>query len=570
MVGPDVADADRSGATVREELLQRAVGLDVEPELAGALVKGVQRGDQRSHGARCPAAGRWAMAVPKFVETERKYQVDALAVVPRGGEDADPLVGEVSDLHLEAVYFDTPGLDLHRRGITLRRRTGGEDEGWHLKIPRDADTKTEVRHPLGRAVRTVPRKVVEPVRAIVRDRPLVPVAAITTHRTTYALLDHDEQPLALLCDDEVSARSLLDDGDDHAWREWELEVVAGRHARRVFESIEPALLAAGALRSDHRSKLGHAVAHLQQQDPSREAGSGRKGSVRALLHQRLVEQISALHTSDAVVRGGQPEGVHRMRIAARRLRSALTTTKPLFREPQDELLAELRWLGQVLSPARDAHVTHQRLETALEAEPADLVLGPARSRLRAELVQEQRGSFANAKEALDSPRYYRLLDALDALAADLPLSSSGEAKARRVMGDLVAREAKRLHRTMKAFADSDPKGRDAALHEVRKKAKRLRYAAELATPAGGRRATKLAKRAKAIQQDLGRHQDSVVARERLRQLGAQSHLHGENGFTFGLLYGLERRRAERARRDFEKSSARMPRPRTAASWVSRR
>lgn len=510
------------------------------------------------------------MAVPEYVETERKYQVDALAAVPVGGDDADPRVGEVSNLQLDAVYFDTPSLDLHRRGITLRRRTGGEDEGWHLKVPRDADTKTEVRYPLGRAVRTVPRKVVEPVRAIVRDRPLVPVAAINTRRTTYALLDHDEQPLAVLCDDEVTARSLLDDGDDHAWREWELEVVAGRQARLVFASIEPTLLAAGARRSEHRSKLGHAVAHLQQDEPLPKAGPGREGTVGELLQRRLAQQISALHTYDAAVRGDAPEGVHRMRIAARRLRSALTTTKPLLREPQDDLLEGLRWLGQVLSPARDAHVILQRLEAALEAEPSDLVLGPARSRLRTALVQEQRESLGNAKEALASVRYYRLLDALDALAADLPLSSTGSAKARLVMGDLVRRDAKRLHRAVKAVPDSDAEGRDAALHEARKKAKRLRYAAELATPAGGRRARKLAKRAKAVQRDLGMHQDSVVARERLRQLGAQSYLEGENGFTFGLLYGLERRRAERARRAFEKSSARVPRPRTAATWVSQR
>ena len=510
------------------------------------------------------------MVVTEHVETERKYHVDALAVIPTNGAGADALLGAVSETDLEAVYFDTLDLDLHRRGITLRRRTGGDDDGWHLKVPRGVDQRTEVRLPLSRAVRTVPRKVAEPVRAIVRDRPLVPVAVIATHRTTYTWLDHDEQLQAMLCDDQVTARSVLDDGDDHAWREWEVEVVDGRRPRQVFASIEPQLLAAGAHRSDHPSKLGHAIAHLLQDRPAEEARPAQGGSVTALLQRRLFEQISALHTYDAAVREGAPEGVHRMRIAARRLRSALTTTKPLFREPQTQLVAELRWLGRVLSPARDAQVMRLRLEAALDAEPRDLGVGPARRRLRAELVKEQKQGLASAQEALDSERYFRLLDALDALAADLPLSSAAGAKSRRVMGDLVRRDAQRLRRAVKAVEDSDLEGRDAALHEARKKAKRLRYSAELATPAGGRHAKKLAKRAKAVQEDLGRHQDSVLARDRLRQLGAALDQEGENGFIFGVLYGLERRHAERARHDFLKSSARVPRPRTAAAWVSHR
>lgn len=502
-------------------------------------------------------------------ETERKYQVDDRAAVPRCDGDTDLRVAAVSEMQLDAVYFDTPALELHRRGITIRRRTGGDDDGWHVKIPRDADQKTEIRHPLGRAVRTVPRGVVDPVRAIVRDQPLVPVATITTHRTTYTLLDRDE-PAARLCDDRVSARSLLDDGDQHPWREWELEVVEGRKPRSVFASIEPALLDAGARRAEHRSKLARVVAHHRPDQPPQELKPGRKGGMGELLGKRLAQQISALHTHDAAVRGGSSEGVHRMRIAARRLRSALTTTKPLFKQAPDELREELRWLGQVLSPARDAQVIRGRLEAALEAEPRELVLGPALNRLRLELAREQSQGLANAKEALDSARYYRLLDALDTLAAGALLAPpAAHARARSVIGDLVKRDVKRLRRAVRAVAESDPDGRDQAMHEARKKAKRLRYAAELATPAGGRRAKKLAKRAEAVQQALGGHQDSVVARQRLRQLGAQSFLHGENGFTFGLLHGIERLHAEHAEQDFQKATARIPRPRTAAAWVAK-
>jgi CHAD domain-containing protein len=212
----------------------------------------------------------------------------------------------------------------------------------------------------------------------------------------------------------------------------------------------------------------------------------------------------------------------------------------------------------------------ERLEAALAAEPGELVLGPARNRLRHELGEAQKQALVHAREALDSDRYFRLLDALDALAAEPPLGPKAPARARSVVGDLIRRDAKRLRRAVQSVPEGDAAGRDPALHEARKKAKRLRYAAELAKPAGGRRAKKLAKRAKAVQQALGRHQDSVVARQHLRRLGAQSFLHGENGFTFGLLHGVERLHAEHAEQDFEKAWAKMPRPRTAAAWASKR
>lgn len=508
------------------------------------------------------------MAAERHVETERKYDVDDAAVVPVGTDDPGPRVGDVAELHLDAVYFDTPRLDLRRRGVTLRRRTGGHDDGWQVKIPGDDDRKTEIRHPLGRSLTVAPRAVVDPVRAIVRDQPLVAVAAIATHRTAYTVVHHDE-PAAILCDDRVSARSLLDGQVEQGWREWELEVVEGQPADEVFAALEPALRGAGARRADHGSKLGRVVAHPGG-DLAEGLGHGRPRSMDELLRTRLSQQVAALHENDAAVRGRSPEGVHRMRIAARRLRSALTTAKPLFEESPDGLLDELRWLGQVLSPARDAQVVRERLEAALAAESRDLVLGPVRSRLGLELAREEKESLARVREALDSTRYYRLLDALDALVADLPWATRERADARSTMGHLVRRDAKRLRRAVRAVDETAPEDRDHALHEVRKKAKRLRYAAELATMAGARRAKKLERHAKAVQQALGQHQDSVLARQRLRQLGAQSFLNGENGFTFGLLHGVERLRAGQAIEEYERAWGRMPGPRKAAAWASRR
>src|SRR5687768_13643366 len=113
-------------------------------------------------------------------EVERKYAVDESAVLPLEAGVGGFRVKMNRTVTLKAVYFDTDERDLFVRGITLRRRAGGDDAGWHLKVPRGTDRRTETRHPLGRAVKTVPLQVVGPVRAIVRDRALAPVAAITT------------------------------------------------------------------------------------------------------------------------------------------------------------------------------------------------------------------------------------------------------------------------------------------------------------------------------------------------------------------------------------------------------
>ncbi len=93
-------------------------------------------------------------------------------------------------------------------GVTLRRRTGGDDAGWHLKLPQGTDTRTELRRPLGGATETVPTELLEPVRALVRDRQLVPVARVSTRRLQHALMDEDAVVLAQVCDDQVHAERL--------------------------------------------------------------------------------------------------------------------------------------------------------------------------------------------------------------------------------------------------------------------------------------------------------------------------------------------------------------------------
>ncbi|MBD3923383.1 CHAD domain-containing protein [Nocardioides cavernae] len=271
-----------------------------------------------------------------------------------------------------------------------------------------------------------------------------------------------------------------------------------------------------------------------------------------VVRAHLAENVARLHEEEARVRSGETSGVHKMRIAARRLRTSLRTCQPLFEQSTDALSDELRWLGRALSVARDAQVLRERLRDLVSAQPPDLVMGPVDVLIDDELsAAEQRGR-AHALVVLGDSRYRRLLDDLDALVRDLPMTGEGARPAGDVFPGLLRRDTKRLRRAVRAAREVESgEAHDAALHNARKKAKRLRYAAELAVPALGEPAEKLASAAEEVQEALGEHQDTVMSRRFLRELGARTHLDGMNGFTLGRLHVIEEARAAAATEDFE-------------------
>jgi CHAD domain-containing protein len=511
------------------------------------------------------------MAAARQDEVERTYDVAGAAVLPPlGGLEEVGVVGVGApvDLVLEAVYFDTAGLDLLRRGITLRRRAGGDDAGWHLKTPGGPDTRTETRLPLGRAVTAVPARLVEVLRAVVRDRPLEPVARIRTRRREYPLLGEDRVVLARVCDDEVHAERLDGTDRDEQWREWEVELVEAD--RSLLDRVEARLREAGASPASRQSKLSRVLAGAVREPAPRPSGEDlARGSTAQLLLALVVEQTAQLERHDTGVRTETASSVHRLRIAARRLRSALRTYRTVL-DPDvaDRLREDLRWLGQALGQARDAQVLGERMGALLAGQPRELVLGPVATRIDDELRVAHRAGLDHGRQALSSERYFRLLDRLDELVAAPPLTSEAATSARDLVPQLLARDARRLRRAVAQVGRTDdPAARDLALHEARKKAKRLRYAAESAVPVFGARAEKYAGRVKRVQQALGRHQDSVVARRMLREYGVQAHLSGQNGFTYGRLHALEQWRGQRAEEAFEKAWKALPGSSKVARWI---
>jgi CHAD domain-containing protein len=489
-------------------------------------------------------------------ERERKYAPADGAGPPRLSELPDVAGVEVVEHELESVYFDTHELDLASAGITLRRRTGGDDAGWHVKLPVDEETKQELHRPLGRATKTPPKPLRDATVLFLRGRSVAPVATLRTQRTVSRLLDGEGGVLAEFCDDQVTAQRHLppETGVPVAWREWELELVDG--SPDLLDAAEDLLARSGAEPAESPSKLLRALGEAAPDRPRPGPGHLDGAGATDLVLARLAEQVGVVRRLDPLVRLDRPDAVHQMRVALRRLRSALATFRPLVdREVTEPLREEARWLGAVLGDARDAEVLHDRLTAVVDAEPVELVLGPVRRRVDEELRASYDRAHERSVEAMRSERYFALVDALQRLVVEPPWTPGADGPPDRVLLPRLRKDFKRLRRRIasaEAAAAADD-SRDVRLHEARKAAKRLRYAAETVVPAYGDDARRLAKAAKRMQSSLGDHQDSVVARPLIRQLGVQAHLDGDNGFSFGRLHALEQARGDDAERRFEQA-----------------
>jgi CHAD domain-containing protein len=471
----------------------------------------------------------------RHTEVERKFDVVESTVSPSfEGLSSVARVERSAPQHLEAIYFDTPAHDLAAHSVTLRRRTGGSDAGWHLKLPAGQDTRTEVRAPLDAGDGgSVPDTLKDVVLAIVRDRPLGPVARISTERSIEMLFGPDGTPIAEFSDDKVTASA--GEGSEQQWREWELELVEGASASHdLLDRLANRLLDAGAMPAGHGSKLARVLAGSADDDeaPSRTSAADP-------IHEAVAEQVDVLIEWDRAVRADVFDSVHQMRVTTRKIRSLLQASESAFGISDDAwILEELRQLAAVLGVARDAEVLAERYERALDELPKELVRGPIRQRLVEGAKRRYESGLRRSLIAMRSERYFRLLDALEGLvAAEPPATPAGEEPVEATIDSAY----KRVRKAAKNASDAAEEDRDEALHRIRKGAKRLRYTAAAIG------ADKVSDRAKDIQSLLGDHQDSVVSRTHLRHQAEAANAAGEDTFTYGLLYAREEELARSSR-----------------------
>ena len=503
------------------------------------------------------------------LEIERKLDVDAAFVLPELVGVAGIAAADAPVEHqLEAVYHDTPDLRLLRARVTLRRRSGGTDEGWHLKLPA-ASARRELHAPLGGPAKKPPRVLTDPVVGILRGAPVGPVATLHTHRSVVCLRDADGRLLAEVADDTVTAAAFAGEAGEgvgvQTWREVEVELVDGDE--ELLAAVGERLVTAGARPATTASKLGRTLASRLPAGEDAARGAWRAGrksgpSAGEVVLAGIRSHVADLQAADLLLRTDQPDAVHQLRVAGRRLRSDFAAFRSVLdRAVTEPLREELAWLGGQLSAARDDEVALAHLRALAAAEPDELVLGPVAARLQQTELRAVAAGVERALDTLSGPRYLSLLDALHDLLDSPPFTRAAGRPAGPVMRDALRRTGRRLRRRLTAAQRASGSAREAALHDVRRAARRVRFTAEVAGGGGRalrkRKLGKLRKGAKRAQTVLGELQDSVITREHSRRIAIAATAAGESAFPYGRLHALEEARAARAVAAFDELEPRL-------------
>lgn len=477
------------------------------------------------------------------IEIERKFSLAEGKRITALGEDFR--LGERTRESLRATYFDTEDFALARHKVTLRRRTGGHDAGWHLKLPGDLlaggdHARQEIHSPIvaGRSQLRPPAELRDQVADIVGSAALVPVVELRTQRTIIPITTPHERELAGLCDDRVTA---LRRGDERSWHELEVEITGGEASD--LERISTAMIEAGAEPKQAPSKL---VEALGGELAAERAPLGKKSSAGEVLMAYIGEQIGVIQGREAGVRVDAPDAVHKMRVATRRLRSTLRTFRNLLdAERTEPLRAELKWLAEKLGAARDAEVLKERLLSEAAALPAEALVGPVEQRLTRELDAQHDRARAELYRAFDTRRAQVLFDNLVRMLIDPPLLPAAQQRAPKALGKELVCARQRVTKRWAAAQESDGAERMHWAHEARKKAKAARYGWEAAAPsfAAG---SDVAKAWEDVTEVLGTAQDTVVARERLLEIAAVATRARESALSYGILWEREREQQEMA------------------------
>ena len=467
-------------------------------------------------------------------EQEDKYEVDSDWVMPQitdlvpDGGHFDQQVRE-----LDSTYFDTSGAGLRVFGITLRRRVGGLETGWQLKVP-NGTARTELQS--GSRAKTLPSALAKGVEGLLAGESLDAVAAIMTTRTAYRVINADGELLFEIADDQVESGPPDGESMLHSWREVEVELgPAGK--KKHLERARKLLQGAGASPSTSRTKLDRALGPMSADG---QVSTVEAGTVGELVAGYVAAQCEVLASNDVGFRTGKPD-VHKTRVAARRLRSALRMFDDVFdAAPAEELGNELAWYADVLGQVRDRDVLSSRLTKQIAELPPEQVRGPVEAEIKKTLAAEREEAAGRLSKAMRTSRYAHLVQLLRGWRAAPPLTEAAGEESKAAVKYVEKAKQKADKRLRKADDDIE------RLHRARRATKRARYAAELVEPADSEMKA-VARDAEDLQTLLGEHQDASVAANFLATISSDGDGSEGTGFTYGILMANELNRAAQIR-----------------------
>ena len=477
-----------------------------------------------------------------------------------------------SEEKITDTYYDAGDWRFYRAGYALRVRKAGSTAEATMKSISPAEgnirRRREITEPLGddkpATLSRAPGPVGGRARSLLGGRDVQAMFGVRTRRQKFALLLEDGSS-----NDQVRIGEVLLDaseiplgGGKESARLSRVEVEAGagtaptpdlqgfvdemQHALELkpasLSKFETGLYATGL------SPRGDTEAGPTEIGPTMTLG----GVAFAVLRRQFAEMRA--HEPGTRI-GEDPEELHDMRVATRRMRAALRLFEGALPERAKWFREELRWIARSLGDVRDLDVQIHRLETwrgEADGESSDS-LGKIVDVMR-ERRTEARGRML---EALDSARYERLEASFGEMLRRGPGAERelAQGNGRAPEGEPVTSAAPalisaRYRKWRKAAGRLDESSSPDDFHDLRKKGKRLRYALEFVSEVYGRPVAGPVSTLKALQDDLGDHQDAVVAAETLRELGTTTggpRVPRGAAFTMGVFSERYRREAAEIR-----------------------
>ena len=482
--------------------------------------------------------------------------------LPQGFTLGAPRTEDIRD-----VYYDTDDWRIHRAGYALRlRRVGREVEATLKQIAAGRDGRHERREltelvegaGTGRTPSTrsaldhIEGPLAERIHAVAGTHPVQPIVALRTRRRRQAI----EREGRVVGELALDVTSVAVEGTTVPARFHRIEVeVAPAVEPPRLEPLVEALQRSGVLSVPTRSKLEEAL-HLRGVKPSALPDLGSRviddtmpaGAVALASLRRSFAEL--LQQEPGTRLGDDPEALHRMRVATRRLRAMLRLFASVLPARAAALHAPVGWLAGVLGEVRDVDVQLDRLagwRKEMDARDAHALDAIAAVLRRRRVIGRQR-----MLRALDSGRYERLVARFSALLRG-PAPRRGLAH-ERITAVAPALVRRRMRKVRKAGDLLEPSSPATEYHALRIRCKKLRYALEAHADVYGKDSRRLLQAVVRLQTLLGDHQDAEVASIDLRALCDRRGigLSRDAIFVIGKIAARYEREGQRLRRRFPK------------------